>query len=195
MVFFVGSLTAVLGLWGNGYMKTVYQISNEKAAYYLSFITYGFIVGAPIVGKLSDLLGGAIKKILLFASSGYVLIWSYVLILQKGKPPVEQWPFIYFLMGILIICHILVFSNVKEINPLKYTGIATSLVNIGEFVGSGIISLLMGLMIKRLKLSGMPLEEVYTTAMVLVLGAAVLSLIAVLFMHQTSHKPIGEIEG
>lgn len=195
MVFFVGSLTAVLGLWGNGYMKTVYQISNEKAAYYLSFITYGFIVGAPIVGKLSDLLGGAIKKILLFASSGYVLIWSYVLILQKGKPPVEQWPFIYFLMGILIICHILVFSNVKEINPLKYTGIATSLVNIGEFVGSGIISLLMGLMIKRLKLSGMPLEEVYTTAMVLVLGAAVLSLIAVLFMHQTSHKSVGEIDG
>lgn len=195
MVFFVGSLTAVLGLWGNGYMKTVYQISNEKAAYYLSFITYGFIVGAPIVGKLSDLLGGAIKKILLFASSGYVLIWSYVLILQKGKPPVEQWPFICFLMGILIICHILVFSNVKEINPLKYTGIATSLVNIGEFVGSGIISLLMGLMIKRLKLSGMPLEEVYTTAMVLVLGAAVLSLIAVLFMHQTSHKSVGEIDG
>lgn len=183
MVFFVGSLTAVLGLWGNGYMKTVYQISNEKAAFYLSFITYGFIVGAPIVGKLSDLLGGAIKKILLFASSGYVLLWSYVLILQKGKPPLEQWVGIYFLMGILIICHILVFSNVKEINPLKYTGIATALVNIGEFVGSGIISLLMGFMIKRLKLTGMPLQSVYTTAMILVLGAAILSLVAVIFMH------------
>lgn len=194
MVFFVGSLTAVLGLWGNGYMKTVYQISGEKAAFYLSFITYGFIIGAPIVGKLSDLLGGAIKKILLFASGGYVLLWSYVLIIQKGKPPVAQWSVIYFLMGLLIICHILVFSNVKEVNPLKYTGIATSLVNIGEFVGSGIISLLMGLMIKRLKLSGIPLEDVYTQAMVLVLGAAILSFIAVLFMHQDSKSSHQKIE-
>ncbi|OJV65112.1 MAG: hypothetical protein BGO41_00675 [Clostridiales bacterium 38-18] len=191
MVFFVGSLTAVLGLWGNGYMKTVYQISNEKAAFYLSFITYGFIVGAPIVGKLSDLLGGVIKNIMVFASAGYVLIWSYVLILQKGKPPIEQWPIIYFIMGMLIICHILVFSNVKDNNPLKYTGIATSLVNIGEFVGSGIISLLMGLMIKRLKLSGMPLEMVYTTAMILVLGSAVLSFMAVLFMREgKAHQQI-----
>ncbi len=194
MVFFVGSLTAVLGLWGNGYMKTVYQISNEKAAFYLSFITYGFIIGAPIVGKLSDLLGGAIKKILLFASAGYVLLWSYVLIIQKGKPPVAQWSVIYFLMGILIICHILVFSNVKEVNPLKYTGIATSLVNIGEFVGSGIISLLMGLMIKRLTHRGLPLEEVYTQAMVLVLGAAILSFIAVLLMHQESKSNLQKIE-
>lgn len=97
-------------------------------------------------------------------------------------------------MGILIICHILVFSNVKEVNPLKYTGIATSLVNIGEFVGSGIISLLMGLMIKRLTHRGLPLEEVYTQAMVLVLGAAILSFIAVLLMHQESKSNLQKIE-
>lgn len=183
MVFFVGSLTTVLGLWGNGYLKHVYGISGEKAAYYLSFITYGFIVGAPIVGKLSDALGGEIKKILLFASIGYVTLWSYIILLWKGQPPTGQWPIIFFIMGILIICHILVFSNVKEVNPLKYTGIAISLVNIGEFVGSGLISLSMGYLIKRLTHTGMQTAEVYKTAMILVLVSAVLSMIAVIFMH------------
>jgi len=184
MVFFVGSLTAVLGLWGNGYLKTVYNISGEKAAYYLSFITYGFIAGAPIVGKLSDLLGGEIKKILLIASGGYVLIWSYVLLIHKGQPPMNQWPVIFFLMGLFIICHILVFSNVKEVNPLKYTGIAISIVNIGEFVGSGLITLSMGYMIKRLELTSMPADKIFKTAMIMVLGSALLSFISVTFMHK-----------
>lgn len=188
MVFFVGSLTAVLGLWGNGYLKNVYHISGEKAAYYLSFITYGFILGAPIVGKLSDVLGGEIKKILLFASTGYVVLWSYILLIHGGKPPVNQWPVIFFIMGLLIICHILVFSNVKEVNPLKYTGIAISIVNIGEFVGSGLISLSMGYLIKRLKEANMPLEDVFTTAMILVLVSAVLSLVSVIFMHGKEKK-------
>ncbi|MBI9015270.1 MAG: MFS transporter [Clostridiales bacterium] len=184
MVFFVGSLTAVLGLWGNGYLKTVYSISGEKAAYYLSFITYGFIVGAPIVGKLSDFLGGEIKKILLIASGGYVLIWTYVLLIHKGQPPMNQWPIIFFLMGLFIICHILVFSNVKEVNPLKYTGIAISIVNIGEFVGSGLITLSMGYMIKRLELTSMPSDQIFKMAMIMVLGSAVLSFISVTFMHK-----------
>ena len=166
MIFFVGSLTAVLGLWGNGYLKTVYHMTGEQAAYYLSFITYGFIIGAPVVGKVSDLLGGEIKKIMIFASSGYVLLWAYILIIFKGQPPVHQWPVIFFLMGIMIICHILVFSNVKNINPLKYTGIAISVINIGEFVGSGLISMTMGYLIKRLKVSAYSSEEVFKIAMI-----------------------------
>lgn len=183
MVFFVGSITAILGVWGSGYLKNVYNLDSEKAAYYISFVIYGFIIGSPIIGKVSDLLGGEIKKILLIASSGYVLIWSYILIIQSGKPPINQLPIIFFLMGLTIICHILVFSNVKEINPLKYTGIAISIINIGEFVGSGIIASLMGIIIKKLTLTGMAIDKVYITAMILVLISAVLSLISVITMH------------
>lgn len=185
MVFFVGSLTAVLGLWGNGYLKNVYGISSERAAYYLSFITYGFIVGAPIVGKLSDFLGGAIKKILIVASGGYVIMWSYVLVIHKGQPPLEQWAGIFFLIGLCIICHILVFSNVKEMNPLKYTGIAISIVNIGEFVGSGLISMAMGYLIKTLTLTNMAKGDVFKFAMIMVLGSAILSFVSVLFMSKS----------
>lgn len=184
MAFFVGSLTAVLGLWGNGYLKNVYHISGEKASYYLSFITYGFIVGAPIVGKVSDMLGGAIKKILLIASGGYLSIWIYVLLIHGGIPPQGQWPVIFFIMGLMMICHILVFSNVKDVNPLKYTGIAISIVNIGEFAGSGLISLSMGYIIKELQKTSMATEQVFISAMTLVLVSASLSFIAVMFMHK-----------
>lgn len=190
MVFFVGSLTAVLGLWGNGYLKNVYNISNEKAAYYLSFITYGFIIGAPIVGKLSDMLGGKIKPILLWGSGLYVGLWAYIILVHKAEPPVNQWPVLFFLMGIFIICHILVFSNVKSITSLKYTGIAIALVNIGEFVGSGIVSMTMGYMIKHYKALGLSDPEVFKRTMVLVLVAAILSFISVCFMHGQKKEEI-----
>lgn len=183
MVFFVGSLTAVLGLWGGGYLENVYNVSSEKSAYYLSFITYGFIIGAPIVGKLSDLLGGKIKLILLWGSGLYVLLWSYIILIYKGQPPVNQWPILFFVMGLFIICHILVFSNVKSITSLKYTGIAIALVNIGEFVGSGLVSTAMGYAIKYFKLAGYSSPEIFKKTMILVLITAVLSFLSVCFMH------------
>jgi len=105
-------------------------------------------------------------------------------LIHKGQPPMNQWPVIFFLMGLFIICHILVFSNVKEVNPLKYTGIAISIVNIGEFVGSGLITLSMGYMIKRLELTSMPADKIFKTAMIMVLGSALLSFISVTFMHK-----------
>jgi len=186
MVFFVGSLMAVLALWGNGYLTNVYGVSEVKAAYYLSFITYGFIVGAPIVGKLSDHLGGKIKAILMVGSGSYLILWVYIILIQEGKPPVDQWPYLFFLMGLFIICHILVFSNVKTITSLKYTGIAIAFVNIGEFVGSGLVTWLMGYMIKYYEKTGMANDMIYRKTMSLVLIAAILSFIAVSLMH--GHK-------
>lgn len=183
MVFFVGSLTAILGLWGTDYLKHVYSIKQEQSAYYLSFVTYGFMIGAPIIGRLADKVKMGIKGILAIASGGYVLIWLYVIVMSKGQPPLFIWPILFFFIGLCIIAHILVFSNVKEINPLKYTGIAISIVNMGEFIGSGLISLLMGYIIKQLIITGLPLSEIFRIVMWIILGSAILSFISVMFMH------------
>jgi len=189
MVFFVGSLTAVLGLWGVNYLSSTYAFSTEKSSYYLSFMTYGFIVGAPIVGKMADSVGGHVKRILLPATIIYALTWGYVLILCKGAPPVNQLPVLFFIMGLSIIAHILIFTNVKDVNDLAYTGIATSLVNVGEFVGGGLLSFAIGVYIQHHGGSDVAnvSAEVFRNGMLFVFASSVLSVIAVSLMQPGTH--------
>lgn len=184
MVFFVGSLTSVLGLWGVNFLSSTYGFTTEKSSYYLSFMTYGFIVGAPIIGRLSDHVGGQIKRILLPATIVYAASWFYFLVVQGGKPPIGQLAIIFFIMGLSIIAHILIFTNVKDVNESEYTGIATSIVNVGEFLGGGIISFAIGFYIQHhagVDVLGVS-AEVFRNGMFVVLGASFLSIISVVLM-------------
>lgn len=194
MVFFVGSLTSVLGLWGVNYIANVYNLTTEKASYYLSFMTYGFIIGAPIIGRLADMVEDHVKRILLPATIIYVASWTYLLIVCKGMPPIKQLPIIFFIMGLSIIAHILIFTNVKEVNDPKYTGIATSLVNVGEFVGGGLLSFAIGLYIQSK--SGLDVTivspEIFRQGMLFILVSSFLSIGAVVLMRPGTH--IKELE-
>ncbi len=189
MVFFVGSLTSVLGLWGVNFLSSTYAFTIEKASYYLSFMTYGFIIGAPIIGKLADYVGGHVKRILLPATIIYASSWFYFLVICAGAPPVNQLPILFFIMGLSIIAHILIFTNVKDVNDLAYTGIATSLVNVGEFVGGGLISFGIGVYIQSHAGSGVSdvPAEIFRNGMLFVLASSVLSIIAVSLMQPGHH--------
>lgn len=184
----VGSTTAILGLWGIPYIVHVYDLTKQQAAWYLSFISFGFIAGAPIVGKLSDMLGGEIKKILYVTTITFTLIWSYILFLHNGKAPVEQLPVIFFIIGLCVITHILIFTNAKEVNDLNFSGIATAVVNVGEFVGSALVSLAIGYILES-GWSGKIVDGVkiynlqdYKNAFTFVFIAGVISIISVIAM-------------
>ncbi len=189
MVFFVGSLTSVLGLWGVNFLSITYGFTTEKASYYLSFMTYGFIIGAPIIGRLADVVGGHVKRILFPATIIYAISWFYMLIICKGAPPVSQLPIIFFIMGLSIIAHILIFTNVKDVNEPEYTGIATSLVNVGEFVGGGLISYGIGVYIQSNAGQSVTAvsAEIFRNGMLFVLVSAILSIVAVASMQPGVH--------
>ncbi|MTI66307.1 MAG: MFS transporter [Firmicutes bacterium] len=145
----VGSTTAILGLWGIPYMVHVYGISKQQASGYLSFLSIGFIVGAPMVGKLSEVLKGEIKKILYTTTTLFTLVWIYIVFIFDSKPPIRHLPILFFIIGLCVITHILVFTNVKEVNDIEFSAIASSIVNVGEFVGSSLVSLGIGIILDK----------------------------------------------
>ncbi|MTI47022.1 MFS transporter [Sporosalibacterium faouarense] len=195
----VGSTTAILGLWGISYIVHVYEVTKQQASWYLSFISFGFIAGAPIVGKFSDMLNGEIKRILAISTTIFTLVWIYILLIQKGIPPIEQLPVLFFVIGLCVITHILIFTNVKEVNDLNFSGIATAIVNVGEFVGSALVSLVIGLILER-GWSGKLIDGVkvynlkdYRHAFSFVIIAGIISIIASLVMKdvkETSSETI-----
>jgi len=192
----VGSTTAILGLWGIPYMVHVYDITKQQAAGYLSFLSFGFILGAPIVGKLSDALDGEMKRILYITTITFTLVWSYILVGFNGKPPISHMPIIFFILGLCVISHILVFTNVKEVNDINFSGIASAIVNVGEFVGSSILSLVIGITLDR-GWSGDVIDGVriyhvedYKKAFLLIIIAGIISIVSVGAMKDVSARKI-----
>lgn len=145
---FTGSSTTLLGLWGIPLITQIYTLDKATAAGYLTFATFGFILGAPLVSLWVRWFKG-IRRPLLMGTGINLMLWTYITVFAKGQPPAYLWPAFFFLFGILIMNHILAFSNVTAVNSLRYSGIASAVTNMGEFIGSSLASLTIGFMLDQ----------------------------------------------
>lgn len=140
---FTGSCTTLLGLWGISLISQVYTLDKATAAGYVTFATFGLILGAPLVSLWVRLLKG-IRPVLIAGTGLNLLLWIYITIIAGARPAVQLWPVFFFIFGLLITTHILAFSSVTAVNSLSYSGIATAVTNMAEFIGSSIASLTIG---------------------------------------------------
>ena len=170
--FFISTMTSMMGLWAVNYLTSVYGMTKIAASGYVVFFTFGFIAGSPIISLTDRWLKGNYKKSLLFFTGSYFLLWFYFLIIKAGKPPVSQIPLIFFLMGISVMVHILAFTASKDANRLENAGVATSVVNTMEFIGSGFINFLIALNLER----GIPTEKAFYIMLIFSAGAFISSL-------------------
>ncbi|MDD7795451.1 MFS transporter [Clostridium sp. 'White wine YQ'] len=140
----VGCTTALTGLWGVSYFTSIYGVNKTTSAFYISFIIYGLVGGSILVGNVEKFLSDPIKTFPRISLIINTSIWIYILIIEGGKPPIKIVPYLFFIMGVFAMSLILCFTDIKEKVDSLYIGIATSIVNSGEFVGSSIISILIG---------------------------------------------------
>ncbi|ABR49803.1 major facilitator superfamily MFS_1 [Alkaliphilus metalliredigens QYMF] len=193
----VGSITAITGLWGIPYMMHVYRLEKESGAWYIAFISLGVIMGAPLIGRLSDRLGGKVKPILLIATSLYTMLWVYMA-LSGGAPSLAVIPIIFLGIGVTMICHILAFTNVKEVNDIRYCGSATAFINVGEFIGGSFLSLAIGFWLDRgwlgRMVNGVKVYEAeqYQTVFWMIAFAGMISIISTLLMKDSVAQKEGK---
>jgi hypothetical protein len=82
-------------------------------------------------------------------------------------------------MGLLIPGFTLSWTIAKEANPPQYSGIATSVVNTGIFLGAGILQPLVGWVLDQGKAAG-DVAPAWDRALLVLSGAAVMALLATL---------------
>jgi MFS family permease len=140
----VGSTTALTGLWGINYLTKVYQISTTKASFFISFIIYGLVVGSLFVNKIIKHLQNQLMLYPRIACCLISLCWFYFLIIAKGKPTLPLLAVLFFIMGFLAMSHIVGFTDIILTTSPAFSGLASSVVNAGEFLGSSVISLFIG---------------------------------------------------
>ncbi|WP_350344341.1 MFS transporter [Proteinivorax tanatarense] len=142
----MGTIVSFSGLWGIPYLTQVYNIGRETASLYVLVLTVGVMVGSLIVGYLAKYVG-SVKKIILSGSIIFTTIWGYKIFLAGGKPSLTILPVLYFLMGVSAVSFILSFTNVKNVNNPGLSGTATSIANVGGFLGAALLNNLIGVVL------------------------------------------------
>lgn len=141
-----GSFLAFAGLWAVPYLQANYGVSRVVAAQHTSLLLAGVAVGSLVIGIVSDRLAsrrGVMRVCVLL----YLATWlPWLLHARWPTAATLAW---FALMGLLIPGFTLSWTIAKEANPPQYAGIATAVVNVGIFLGTGILQPLVGWVLDR----------------------------------------------
>ncbi|NGX48580.1 MAG: putative sulfoacetate transporter SauU [Candidatus Anoxychlamydiales bacterium] len=140
-LLFYMTTTIFAGLWGASFVQKAYSVSKEVAGYAMSIFFAGWLVGGPLMGFFSDLLGE--RKIAI-----RIGVIGALLCLV----PVIYFPFIHiyivyvllFLVGLFSSAELLSFSLAIELNTFKAKATAAAFTNFIISMGDIIFQPLVG---------------------------------------------------
>jgi sugar phosphate permease len=163
-----GSYLAFAGLWAVPWLEHAYGMSKVAAAQHASALLLGVAFGSVAIGVISDRLGNRRAVMRVYAIL-YALSWAPLL--MRVPWPIAASLAWFLLMGLLIPGFTLSWAVAKEVNRPEHSGIATSVVNVGIFLGTGILQPLVGWVIDRGRTAG-AIDAAWHQGLALIAGAA-----------------------
>jgi sugar phosphate permease len=179
-----GSYLAFAGLWAVPYLEQIYGMSRVAAAQHTSLLLLGVAFGSVAVGWVSDTLRNRRLVMRIYAAL-YALSWlPWLLHVQWPLPATLAW---FGLMGLLIPGFTLTWTVAKEVNRPEHSGIATSIVNVGIFLGTGILQPLVGAILDRGRAAG-DLAAAWDTGILVLAGSAAFGAVMALLVPETQQN-------
>jgi sugar phosphate permease len=177
-----GSYLAFAGLWAIPYLGQTYGMTRGTAAQHTSVLLLGVAFGAVLVGTVSDRLRSRRGVMRVYAVL-YAASWlPWLMHAQWPLPATLAW---FALMGMLIPGFTLTWAIAKEVNRPEHSGIATAVVNVGIFLGAGILQPLVGVVLDRGRATG-DLAAAWDRGITLMAGAAAFGALMTLFVREKS---------
>ena len=137
-----GSYLSWGGLWAIPYLREVHGMERQLAAWHVSFMVLGLALSSVMVGALSDRIG---RRTPVMHALGCIYVLCWLPWLWGGELPLAVSLGLFALTGMTFSGITLVWSCAKEVNPPAYSGMSTSVVNTGGFVGPALLQPLVGL--------------------------------------------------
>jgi MFS family permease len=151
-----------------------------QAAQHASLLLLGVAIGSLAIGMISDRLGSR-TGVLRVAVLLYALSWlPWLLHADWPTWATLGW---FLLMGLLIPGFTLSWTIAKEAHPPAYAGIATSVVNVGIFLGTGLMQPLVGWVLDRGRAAG-DAAGAWDRGIACMAGAAALAAVVSWFVRQ-----------
>jgi MFS family permease len=150
VVFFgvYGIVMTFQGLWATPYLMAVFETDSIAASRLNMLIPVGFIVGAPLFGRLSDRLFKSKAQVITRLLALLTLSWAGILFGMKlGMLPACL---ILFFMGISTGGFISVlWAHIRETIPAGRLGSFSGLLNPSSFLGVAVFQILTGKLLDR----------------------------------------------
>jgi sugar phosphate permease len=179
-----GSYLAFAGLWAVPWLVETRGMERVTAAQHGSLLLLGVAFGSLVVGIVSDRLRSR-RGVMRAYAFLYALSWlPWLLHVEWPLAATLAW---FFTMGLLIPGFTLSWTVAKEVNRPEHSGIATSVVNVGIFLGTGVLQPLVGFVLDRGRAAG-DVAAAWDRGMLLLAGAAALGALATLTVRE-ARKP------
>lgn len=131
--------------WGVSYLSSCYNISTVEAGGITFWYSIGMALGSITIGIVSDKLQKR-KLPLLVSATGSCICWA---LLAFGTLSLNGVRILLPIMGFCGAFIVVSLSVVKEVNDPRFSGMSTSIANMGLFLGGAIIPIFFGFFIDR----------------------------------------------
>lgn len=139
------SLAAFAELWGIKFLETTYGLESSKASLACSMIFFGWLIGGPISGWLSDHIKSR-KNPIIFGSI-LSLITALIIILKPFSLSFEMLLISLFLYGFFSSAQIICFAISRESNPHNVAATSLAFINFLVMLGGLIFQPIIGMML------------------------------------------------
>ena len=169
-------------IWGVRFLQEAHGLDYGSAVMRSATIPFGWIIGCPLLGLISDRIGRrkpviAVAAVVLFACLAWILY---------GPPGVFP-PYVLGLVtGIVSGAAMLPYTVIKEVNPPELGGTATGVVNFLNFTFSALLGPVFGWLLQTVSggASRMELQHFQTTFRPLLYGVAI-AIVLTLLLKET----------
>ncbi len=158
-------------VWGVRYLQEAHGLDYASAVMRTAAVPFGWIIGCPLLGFISDRLGRR-KPVII---SGALLLFACLAWILFGRPGVLPPYAIALTAGVASGAAMLPYTVIKEVNPPQFGGTATGVMNFLNFTFSALLGPVFGWMLQLLAGSAGPMRlEHYQMAFApLLLGVVV----------------------
>lgn len=136
-----GSFIGLAGTWGQSYLVLALGVPAEQAAGLLTMAVIGIAVGGVLFARISDAVRRR-RLPMIVCSSIYLVLW--VTFVSGTVQSVAALRALILAIGLAAGVTMTALPCGKEVNHPAFSGTSTSVVNVGGFVGSALIPVIMG---------------------------------------------------
>jgi MFS family permease len=169
-------------VWGVRYLQEAHGFDYASAVMRSATVPFGWIIGCPLLGAVSDRLGRR-KPVIIGGAAVLLACLGWILF-----GPVDVLPpyMLGLVMGLVSGAAMLPYTVIKEANPPQFGGTATGVVNFLNFTFSALLGPAFGWVLQRVSgaAATMKLEHYQTAFAPLMLGVG-LAIVLAFFLKET----------
>lgn len=133
--------TVFAELWGIPYLRHAHHLSEAQAAFSNSLLFFGFMIGAPSMGAISDKI--RLRKLpMIVGALGAAVMMTVILYTPNLNPTFLN--ISIFVLGLFYSAQTIVFAVGRELSPPQAAGTAIALTNMIVMIGAMILQPLVG---------------------------------------------------